>query len=248
MSGMSSRVEILPAPPAEEERNQQVRDDFERAYAEWLRPAPWDAESFSREQMRGLVRQVFFPGWPRPAHQVVVSTVDAGVEIASICSQMAETLSEQLHASVCLVEANQYAPGLERIYGRNRNDGPDEPEAAEAMRKSSRQVARRVWLASWEIPLGENGFSAVWLRNQLGELRRQFEYAIVHAPAASLYSETALLGNLADGVILVLQAHCTRRATALRSKQILQTANARLLGIVLSERRFPIPERIYRRL
>lgn len=244
---MSSRIAAMPEPLAGDDANDVLRQDFERAYAEWLRPSAWDPDNFCQEQMRSLVRQVFFPGWPRPARQVVVSTVDEGVEIAPICSQMAETLGEQLHASVCLVEANWHAPALQRFYGRNRNDGWSEPEAAEAMRKSSRQVSPRVWLESWEVMLGENGFSVVWLRNQLGGLRRRFEYAILHAPPGR-HSETALLGHLCDGVILVLQAHSTRRAVAQRTGELLRAANARLLGIVLNERRFPIPERIYRRL
>lgn len=245
---MSARIEALPLPAVSDELDPEARQAFEQAYAEWLRPPAWDPESFSREQMRGLVRQVFFPGWPRTARQVVISPVDAAVNVAHICAEVGETVSEQLGASVCLVEANWHSPELERLYGRNRNDGLSAPETADAMRKSSRQVSRRLWLTSWEMPLGENGFSVVWLRNQLGELRRQFDYAILHAPPAGLYSETALLGNLADGVILVLEAHITRRMAAQRARELLLSSNARLLGTVLNQRRFPIPERIYRRL
>jgi len=244
---MSSRLEAWPLSAADD-LEPEAKDAFEQAYAEWLQPPLWDPERFSHEQMRGLVRQVFFPGWPRSPRQVVVCPVDTGMDVASICAEAGETLGEQLGATVCLVEANCHCPGLERFYGRNRNDGLSAPETADAMRKSSRQVSRRVWLASWEIPLGENGSSAVWLRNQFGELRREFDYTLLHAPPAGLFSETALLANLADGVILVLEAHTTRRLAARRAKETLLAANVRLLGTVLSERNFPIPERIYRRL
>jgi Mrp family chromosome partitioning ATPase len=56
-----------------------------------------------------------------------------------------------------------------------------------------------------------------------------------------------MLGQLADGVILVLEAHTTRKAAARKIKESLG-AQSRILGIVLTERRFPVPERIYRRL
>jgi hypothetical protein len=46
----------------------------------------------------------------------------------------------------------------------------------------------------------------------------------------------------------VLGAHSTRRATARKIKETLEAAQARILGTVLSERTFPVPERIYRRL
>jgi hypothetical protein len=179
---------------------------------------------------------------------VVLSAVDPEADIAPICLQVAEILAEQVTEKVCVVEANLHAPGLEPAYGRNRNDGLYAPDTAKAMRQSSRQISRRLWLVSWEIALGQNGFSASWLRNELGELRRQYEYAVLHAPPAGMYSEAALLGQLTDGVILVLEAHTTRRVAAQKAKETLLAAHARLLGTVLSERRFPIPERIYRRL
>jgi len=40
----------------------------------------------------------------------------------------------------------------------------------------------------------------------------------------------------------------TRREAARRAAQIVRDAGASVLGAVLTDRRFPIPERIYRRL
>jgi Mrp family chromosome partitioning ATPase len=56
------------------------------------------------------------------------------------------------------------------------------------------------------------------------------------------------VGQLADGIILVLDARSTRRATARKIKETLQGARSQILGTVLSERVFPVPESIYRRL
>jgi len=220
----------------------------EPIFPQVVQPAGWDPESFSQEQVRGLVRQVFFSAGSKAAREVVLSAVDPEAEVGSICLQVAETLAEQVTENVCVVEANLHAPGLEPAYGRNRNDGLCAPDTDEAMRVSSRQISRRLWLVSWEMDLGQNGFSVSWLRNQVGELRRRYGYTVLHAPPAGMYSETALLGHLTDGVILVLEAHTTRRVAAQKAKETLLAANARLLGTVLSERRFPIPERIYRRL
>ena len=93
----------------------------------------------------------------------------------------------------------------------------------------------------------ESGTGRYW-RSRLAELRNEFEYAVIHGPAAGISSEAALLGQLTDGIILVLGAHSTRRATARKIKETLEAAQSRILGTVLSERAFPVPERIYRRL
>jgi Mrp family chromosome partitioning ATPase len=86
-----------------------------------------------------------------------------------------------------------------------------------------------------------------WL-SCLTELRKEFEYVVIEGPTAGVSSEAAILGQMTDGLILVLGAHSTRKATAQKIKQALQGAQSRILGTVLSERRFPIPESIYNRL
>jgi Mrp family chromosome partitioning ATPase len=86
------------------------------------------------------------------------------------------------------------------------------------------------------------------LNGYLAKLRREFEYSIVEGPPAGESSEAAALGRSADGIILVLEAHRTRRAVARKIKATLDAADVRVLGTVLTGRRFPIPEVIYRRL
>ncbi len=245
---MSTGVQTRRRSLATEEVEPRWRETAEGAGPEPVQTDTWDRESFFREQIRGLVRLVFFPGWPRPVRQVVFSAVDSEVDIAPICARVGETLATQVPVNVCLVEANLRAPGLKRLYGGNRSDGPSCQEEADAERKSSRQISHNLWLESWEVFPDEDGLSAVWLQDQLRELSRRFEYVVLHAPPAGVYSETALLAQLADGVVLVLEAHSTRRAAAQRVKDTLQASNARLLGWVLSERTFPIPDRIYRKL
>jgi len=80
------------------------------------------------------------------------------------------------------------------------------------------------------------------------ELRAEFDYVLVDAPPVNLYADAILLGQLADGVVLVVQANSTRRETARKVKETLQAAKVNLLGTVLDKRTFPIPEPFYRRL
>ena len=61
-------------------------------------------------------------------------------------------------------------------------------------------------------------------------------------------SMTTEMAQISDGVVLVISAQRTRRASARKFKEMLEAAQVRLLGTVLSDREFPIPEGIYRRL
>lgn len=117
------------------------------------------------------------------------------------------------------------------------------------MRSFSHQVSTNLWQVPFSVFIDEqNAMSGAWFRNRLAELRLEFDYTILQGPAAAVSAEASLLGHLSDGVILVLEAGSTRRLNALRAKERLQSAGVRILGAVLTERRFPIPKALYDRL
>jgi hypothetical protein len=207
----------------------------------------WNPDRFGEEQIRSLVRQVFLPGWPKPARQVVFCAVDDG-DVDGICLRVSQVLAAQIPGSVALVEAHLESSEVCDEYGTPIPIF--RPSGFKSMRDSARRVSSHLWRVPREMFMGENeaGLSVEWLPGRLRELRVEFDYTIVHGPPAALCTDAALLGYLSDGVVLVLEANATRRATAQRAVQMLQATNARLLGTVLSKRTFPIPEGIYRRL
>ncbi|MGH9503535.1 MAG: hypothetical protein ACRD20_11855 [Terriglobales bacterium] len=207
----------------------------------------WNAVRFGEEQIRSLVRQVFLPGWPKPARQVVFCAVEDG-DVAGICLRASQVLAAQIPGKVALVETHLEST---EEYEDYRTPAPVYcPAGFKSVRDSARRVSSHLWRVPREAFMGENeaGLSVEWLPGRLRELRLEFDYTVLHGPPAALCSDAALLGYLSDGVVLVLEANSTRRAAAQRAIQTLQATNARLLGAVLSRRTFPIPEGIYRRL
>jgi Mrp family chromosome partitioning ATPase len=104
------------------------------------------------------------------------------------------------------------------------------------------------------MPAGSSGvpaetvLSSERLRARLTDLRREFDYVLIGAPPVNLFAETLVLGQIADGLVLVVQANATRRDAARKAKESLQDANVRVLGAVLDNRTFPIPDAIYTRI
>jgi Mrp family chromosome partitioning ATPase len=209
----------------------------------------WRPQSFADEQIALLVRQLFFPGGVKPARHIVISAVDESTYIAEICMDVAKALSARVPGSVCVTEANPRNPQLESVFG-NKHERTEVSEGFGFLRSSSQRVGGGLWLAPHELLSGTTaeGNSPAWLERRLSDFRLEFDYTILHAPAAGRFGDAALLGRLSDGIVLVVEANVTRRVTAQKTKEKLQAANARLLGTVLSERTFPIPEEIYRRL
>lgn len=244
---MSSTVNVLQPPvlaEVSEERSADCKLELVSGKSRW------DSAIFAQEQIRGLVQKVFFPGWPRPSRQVVFSGIDQTAGVGDVCLRVAQYLAAQVPGHVCLIEANLRSPVLHALLEDCSSDGIAGSNHSERLRSGAKMTRGNLWFIPAESLVADKElmFAPASLGCRLGELRRQYEYAVIHAPPAGLYGEATLLGRLCDGVILVLQAHTTRRIAARNAKEMLQAANARLLGTVLNERTFPIPERLYRKL
>jgi hypothetical protein len=204
-------------------------------------PSDWDPEDFAREQIRGLVQRVFFSSGP-PVRQVVFSSVDPNTDVGSICDRVGQALALETRADVAVVSC-------ERREEAGIKDKPTHHEVA-----SIKTWATQVAINLWQVPgfhshpyIEPAGTGSFWI-SRCAELRNEFEYVVIRGPEAGISHQAALLGHVTDGIILVIGAHSTRKATARTIKQTLEGTQSRILGTVLSGRRFPVPERIYRQL
>lgn len=236
---MSTRVSTLFPPIAQPVSDAPPVADHLRE----VRP-PWDAGRFAEEQISRLVRQVFWPGWPRPARHVVVAGVDDDANVPGICLHIGQSLARQVDARVGVIEATLPSAEFDSAFGVKTYD----PPTFVPMGDCSHQIGNRLWLESRSSFWGEEGETGASPESAVDLLRRQFDFGVVHAAPAGSSSQAMVLGHLCDGVILVLEAHSTHRAVAQAIKETLQAAKVRVLGAVLSGRRFPVPESFYRRL
>ncbi len=82
----------------------------------------------------------------------------------------------------------------------------------------------------------------------LKALRWNFDYVLIDCPSMSVSSDATTLARLADGVCLVVKADQTRRGQIQRSQQLITDAGGNFLGFILNQRRYPVPNWLYRRL
>lgn len=204
-------------------------------------------DPFTSEQISGLVHQLFFPSSGKLRKQIVFSAVDENVDVGGICTLVAESLAERVGDAVAVVDAHACSRDIATNTAVKR---PPERIGFRAMRAMSRQMSGNLWAVPGPVFWGNDSHagSPAWVRERLGELRSEFDYSVIHAPAAGVYSGTCLLGQVSDGLVLVIEADYTRRSTAQKAKERLHMANVKTLGVVLSGRTFPIPESIYRKL
>jgi capsular exopolysaccharide synthesis family protein len=259
---MSRNFELLQK--AAEEREQQMSGAVQATAAAAAMPMEWVEETegiasgsvppapegHSREELTKLVQRLFL--LPDSARAVVFSSVERGAGCTWLATQVARSLASHGGNRVCLVDANLRHPAVHEVFGVANHNGLADAVADSAplqnyLRKSA---LPNLWLLTCgsaekaEHALGASAQTLECIR----QLRQNFDYVIVDAAPMNLYSDAVRLANAADGIALVLKANSSRREIAQRMLQEARNANVRILGAVLNQRTFPIPEKLYKRL
>jgi protein-tyrosine kinase len=217
-----------------------------------LQPLKLEMEEKQRDEVMKLVQHVFLMPRAEAPRTVVLTGVESGNGCSWICCRAAEILASQVKGPVCVVDANLRAPGLHQLFGVENHHGlSDALKTTESMRNFVCPLGRQnLWLLSCGADPANSHSLLISdpMRLRLAELRQHFEYVLIDAPALSRGSDGIVLGRAADGVVLVLKANASRRDVARKAVQDLQNAGAKILGAVLNQRTFPIPQAIYAKL
>jgi hypothetical protein len=196
---------------------------------------PLAAQHESDSPIAQLVRQLFFSA-STPRHTGIFF-VAAGTEtdISRFNERVGLTLATLSGAPVAVVGRSAGGPAA-TIESR-----PRARHSTEFWRSATNRVADKLWSVSTEAFQEE-------IESHRGDETCELPFDYVLCGAQLNDSAAPLFSKVCDGAVLVLNANQTRRETALRAKEVLSSWNVKLLGAVLDNRTFPVPESIYRRL
>jgi len=205
-----------------------------------------------REEAQKLVQRLFIvPGKTAPK-AVLFAGVDAGDDCGLLSAVIAKVLAKSVPGTVCLVEGNLRSPLLPGALGVNCDRGLMDSLRQNGSIKEylTRTGVDRFWLLSAGSPVQDTVtlLNSDRMRERVSELRQEFDYVVMTAPPLNNFADGVVLGRLLDGVVLVVEANSTRRESALRVTESLRATKISVLGAVLNNRTFPIPEALYKRL
>ncbi len=238
--GFESRLHAAAPPlPATERRTRAVEPPPPRTAS--------DVDPGLRQHLSALVERVFAPVSGNPARSVAFSGLDARSSV--ITAVTAEMLARQTGASVCVVDANFTSPSLHEYFGVENEAGLiDAVDGNISLVDAAREVGPNLWLLPSGRARRRPSFASDSVRVKIAHFIARFDYVLADIEPVSGISDATGLAPLVNGVILVIAADATRRESAKRAAQVLQGIGAPVLGAVLTNRRFPIPDALYRRL
>jgi Mrp family chromosome partitioning ATPase len=217
-----------------------------------VQPLQLKMEDSQRDEILKMVQRVFLMPGAAKSRTVVVSGMEAGNGCSWITARMAEVLAAQITGSVCVVDANLRSPGLHREFGVANHYGlTDALQVNDPVRRFVTSLSRpNLWLLSCgsELEGMQTLLGSDRMRVLLPELQREFDHVLIDAPPMESGDDPVMLSRNAEGIVLVLRANSSRRERARKAVRDLEAANVKVLGAVLNHRRFPVPEKIYRKL
>jgi Mrp family chromosome partitioning ATPase len=250
---MSSSIEFTQ--PMKDGAWRRTEEHFAKTAADGRRDIRMgDAEAAkTEEEALRLVQQIFLVQADEPPRMVVFAGIERSEGCSRICAAVAEALAKNSAGQVCLVEANFRSPILPGLFGTTNHYGLTNALLNKGpIRSFAKPLSadEKLWLVSSGALTADsaNLLTSELLRARMAELREEFEYVILDAPPLTRYSDAIATGQCADGLVLVVEAGSTRREAAQVVAANLRTSRIPILGAVLNNRTFPIPEKIYRRL
>jgi Mrp family chromosome partitioning ATPase len=214
-------------------------------------PSPVRVRGQADDEITRLIQSLFFRGGQSVGPRVVsFSGVESDDRSGWICARAGEALASQVNASVCLVDANFRSPQLHTHFGvANRTGLADALNVEGSIRSFTTPLSGgHLWLLPSGSATGDLCAGVDRFRARFTELREKFDYIIISGPSLAREAEATLMGQLADGLVLIVEANQTRREAVRRAQERLKTSKVELLGAVLDQRTFPIPEYLYRKL
>jgi protein-tyrosine kinase len=209
-------------------------------------------DEVTREESSKLVQSLFLSHKEESPRVVAFAGIDSGNGCSWICAQVAQLLASRKLGSVCLVDANLRAPSLPELFGVSNHFGLTDALSKNGSIRDFANVVRsdNLWLLSCGSLAAESLglLNSETMKERVAELRKEFDYVLIDSPPLNTYSDGVALGQLADGLVLVLEANSTRREAAAKVTENLRAAQIKILGAVLNKRTFPIPGFLYHRL
>jgi capsular exopolysaccharide synthesis family protein len=195
--------------------------------------------------MEDLVHRVFLQPKEKQPRMVVFAAVDHGNGCSQTAASVAAALAANTRGVVCLVEGNFRSPGLAKMLCMTNHHGLTDSLLEEG---SIQSFVQPIWSGSlWLLSSGSLGASSPNLltsermSDRFAELRKTFDFLIIDAPPLSQYADAIALGQLSDGMVLILEAGSTRRRTTRTAVDRVRSSRIQILGAVLTKGEFPVP-------
>ena len=213
----------------------------------------FDSKALISEQYKTLRTNILSMNKGKPPKSIVItsSTQSEGKTVTSL--NLAFSMAQEVHKpKVLLVDADLRKGKMVKYLGVERNIGFSELLSEQASMNDVMfhlDAENLTFISSGAVPENPSELLASKnMKNFLSTVRAEFDFVIIDTPPIIAVTDAGIVGNQVDGVIMVVQAGKTQRGVIHRAEEILYQSHSKVLGQVLTNIEYHLPEYIYRYL
>ena len=205
-------------------------------------------EEFHQLRENVLLRQA-----GQPLQTLAICKATAGEGSSRIAYHLAMSFASNPRTRVLLIDGDIHHPSLHQLLQVNQESGLHEillEGAGSAKDRLKSTVLPNLSVLTSGRPAVSHRLtiSPVEFADILQVVCHQFSIVIVDTSPVLVDAAASVIAAQCDGTILVTRAEKTRWEVVQEAQSRLQTAGANLIGAVLNQRTYPIPDMIYNRL
>jgi protein-tyrosine kinase len=199
-----------------------------------------DPKSPISEQYRTIRTNVQFSFVDKTMRSLMVTSAGPGEGKSTTTANLAIVFAQQ-GKKVLLIDADLRKPTVHYTFRLNNytgltnvltNSAPLLPSCQET------SVENLYVLTSGPIPPNPAELlSSKAMEQCMQQLYNEFDLLIFDTPPVLAVTDSQILANQCDGTILVIESGGTEIEAAVKAKELLEAANAKLLGVVLNKRK-----------
>ncbi len=213
----------------------------------------FDPKSIVSEQYKSLVTNLLSLNKGKPPHVIVITSSIASEGKSVTALNLAITLSHAIQKpKILLIDADMRKGKIISYLGVGEHKGLSEYLTGEASLEDiifNIDIEHLNFIACGAVASHPADILASSrMKDLLRDLRTQYDYILIDTPPVIPVTDSAILGAIADGVILVIKAGETQRGIIGRSCELLNQAHAKIIGHVLTGIEYFVPNYIYRYL
>ncbi len=168
----------------------------------------------------------------------------------AVTTALGLVIASTMGRKTLLVDCNPIHPDIGQIFG---NAGMGLNEYIARIADKTQTIYQTPLENLFVMPIGHKfttlaAFGNPSLKGGIDMLREDFQYVLIDAAPLGIDPDMTLLCDKVDGVVLIIRHGKTRRETATRTKEMIERAGGRIIGVILNRRKFPIPAFLYNRL
>lgn len=195
-------------------------------------------ESIISEQFRTIRTNIHFLNDDEKNNLLVVSSPGQSEGKSTIIANTAISIAQQKE-KVLLIDGNLRNPSIHQLFKVTNEVGltdvlSEKTPLCEAITKCN--INNLDLLTSGPIPLDPAELlESEKMKELLSHIKPLYDLILVDSPSVLEVTDTKVLANLCDGVILVIQKAKTKLEAAQESKKVLEFAKAPLVGVIVNQ-------------